>query len=132
MTRTNKRSCSKYPGLNKQTTLKIRADLVDQDYIAKLQDKDKEWLNNFNEEWIHAHLSHSGERFHNTPLETKQIYDMNNARNRDIYRRSQITGKLIMHVSTTDVVQPSPEDTLIECIDFNTELCSFIKDLEKK
>jgi hypothetical protein len=36
-----KRSRSRYPGLDKSVTLKVRQDLLDFDYLDKLSDKDK-------------------------------------------------------------------------------------------
>ena len=86
----NNRSSRKYPGLATETTLPIRTDILDYDYIDKLSDKEKEWLNRFSEEWIHANLNHSGKKFHKKREDRKIINDRNNARNRDIYSRTKI------------------------------------------
>ena len=37
----NRRNAAKYPGLDKNVNLKIRADLLDQDYINKLSPEEK-------------------------------------------------------------------------------------------
>lgn len=55
---------------------------MDQDYVNKLDDKDKEWLSNFNEEYYGNKLSNKTKR---SKSKRKAIYDQTNARNRDIY-----------------------------------------------
>lgn len=37
----NKRSRSKFPGLDPSVNLKVRQELIDQDYIDKLSEEDK-------------------------------------------------------------------------------------------
>lgn len=50
----NRRSEARFPALNPNLNLKTRSDLLDQDYIAKLSDKEKQWLNDFNTEYVNA------------------------------------------------------------------------------
>lgn len=90
-----KRSNSRYPTFKPSLNLKTRFEEInDIDYIGKLDDKTKEWLNNFNEEWINASLNHRGKKFHKTKKERKIIYDKNNARNRDSFTRAKASGTL--------------------------------------
>lgn len=49
-----RRSSSKYPALDPKLNLKTRSDLIEIDYIEKLSEKDKQWLNDFNNEFVNA------------------------------------------------------------------------------
>lgn len=49
-----RRSKSDYPALDPRLNLKTRSDLLDYDYIDKLSEKDKQWLNDFNTEYVNA------------------------------------------------------------------------------
>lgn len=90
-----KRSKTKYPSFKPSLNLKTRYEEInDIDYINQLDDKEKEWMNNFNEEWINASLNHRGKKFHKTKKERKIIYDKNNARNRDSFTRAKASGTL--------------------------------------
>ena len=126
-----KRNSTKYPGLTKQTTLKIREELVDQDYINKLSESEKKWLSDFNEEWINAKLDHPGKKFHNTKKEKKLINDMNNSRNRDIQSRAKVQGKLEEY-KPDKKVSYSVEDNLIEKIDAGIKLNKLFKRVSTK
>lgn len=53
MTKT-KRQRTKYPALEKGVNLKSRQELLDYDYLDKLGPEEKQWLNNFTEEYIGA------------------------------------------------------------------------------
>lgn len=41
MSKNNRRSKLKYPGLDKRFNLKVRVELIDYDYVDKLSEKDK-------------------------------------------------------------------------------------------
>ena len=107
----NKRSKGKYPALDIKVNLKTRTELIDFDYIDKLNDKEKAWLNKFVEETIHASFSTKKKRntkskkkkktvydtrrnLNKTKEQIKKIYDSNNARNRCIYTKNKAQGKL--------------------------------------
>lgn len=72
----NKRQLSKYPALDKTYNLKTRTELNDFDYIdgfhdeetgmsiRPLNDKEKEWLNNFQAEYVNAEFQPKKKRVH--------------------------------------------------------------------
>ena len=87
--------------------------MIDQDYIHKLSDKEKKWLNKFNEEEVNASLKKP--RFNKTKEERKACYDRNNARNRDVLTRAKASGSInyIEELNNTFEGVKSPEDILI-------------------
>ncbi len=54
----------KYPALDPSVNLKTRFENFDQDYIHKLNDKEKQWLNNFNTEFVNADFTTNKKRVH--------------------------------------------------------------------
>jgi hypothetical protein len=93
MARKTKRDKVKYKNLDKSVNLKTRQDLIDYDYLHKLNKKELEWLDKFTGEWICASLDNENPRrnLHKTKKLRKDCYDRNNARNRDILTRSNAT-----------------------------------------
>lgn len=91
----NRRSQQKYPALDPQYNLKTRADLIDQDYVDKLSESDKDWLNRFNEEYVNANFKHSGKKIHKTDTLRRDCYNRNNHRNRDILTRAKASGAAV-------------------------------------
>ena len=69
-------------------------EIQDIDYLHKLNDKEKAWLNNFMEEYVNANMQHEGKKFHKTKKSRKKVYDKNNARNRDAFTQSKIRNNL--------------------------------------
>lgn len=118
-----RRNTAKYPALQPKLNLKTRTDLVDYDYIDKLSAKDKRWLNNFTEEYVHANMRHRGEKLHVTPEQKKNCYDMNNSRNRDILTRSKACGKAVGFddVTEKDSLHNNPEQRFVDNIDKERE-----------
>jgi len=89
----NRRSNQKYPSLNKGFNLKRRAESLDIDYVDKLSESEKQWLNAFLEEEVNANLNHNGPKINSRSKKNrKRIYDANNARNRDIMSLAKATG----------------------------------------
>lgn len=81
-----RREKDRWPALNPSLNLKIRKELIaDVDYLDKLSDEEKDWLNAFNEEWINASFKHPLQPLHNTPELKSDCYRRNNARNRCQY-----------------------------------------------
>ena len=93
----NKREKTKYPALKPELNLKSRYELIDYDYIDKLKEEDKAWLNKFTEEYVNASLDSKNlkNNFHNTDQLKKDCYRRNNARNRDILTRAKASGSYI-------------------------------------
>lgn len=93
----NKRQRAKYPALRPELNLKTRYELLDYDYIDKLGDLEKKWLNDFTEEYINASLDSKNPQnnLHNTEELKKDCYRRNNARNRDILTRAKASGTFV-------------------------------------
>ena len=109
-TKPTKRSRVKYPGLVKNVNTKVRQELIDHDYIDKLNDKEKEFLSNFNEEYLGANFQHKGKQLHKSKKRKRDCYNRNNARNRDIHSISSVTGNL----TTTDFILNETDKTEID------------------
>ena len=141
----SKRSKNKYPNLQKNLNLKRRQELIDFDYIDQLSDEEKEWLNKFMGEYMCASFPrqlvkkkdgtvykryapsniHKGE-------DRLEIYDRNNARNRDVYSKKLSSGGLsFFDESTLDNLREknlSEEYNNFENAIIEKDL--FLKDLE--
>lgn len=101
----SKRSKTKYPNLKPELNLKTRASLIDYDYLDKLNDEEKKFLDKFTAEFIGASFKKEPKRkkgpgrpkksnnLHETKADKKKCYDANNARNRDILTRAQASGQ---------------------------------------
>lgn len=112
--KSNRRSKVKYPALDPKYNLKSRGDLLECDYLDQLSEKDKEWLNSFNEEYVNANFSHKGTTIQKTKAYRKDSYDRNNARNRDILTREHAMGH---NVQLDDNVSFNPEKEIVEKMD---------------
>lgn len=92
MNKKNKRNSTKNPALVPKLNLKSRYELIDYDYIDKLNEEEKAWLNAFTEEYINANMNHDGEKLHKTKKLKKDCYNRNNARNRCIWTKAKASG----------------------------------------
>ena len=136
----SKRSNMKHPGLSKITTLPIRQDLTDSDYVDNIknnkhlskEEKDAalQFLNDFNEEWINCNIKKGKARFHKTFKERKKINDMNNARNRDVYSRNKARGTLAFYLDIEKQNTYEIEDDLNYKIDEDTKIIKNLKNLK--
>lgn len=92
-----RRSDVKFPGLNPNYNSKIKQEYLDYDYVNKLSESDKAFLNKFTEEFYGAALDvHNLENnLHNTQQLKKDCQDRNNSRNRCIYSIQRAQGRLI-------------------------------------
>lgn len=119
------RSKRKYPGLEKGMNLKIRWDLIDQDYTDKLSDEEKTWLSNFNEEYVGAKFDHPGKVLHKSKKKQRECYNRNNARNRCVYGLAKAKGEVYDVPETSKNIENSTidiEDSVIEYIDSKRKL----------
>lgn len=90
------------------------------DYIDKLSDKEKKWLNKFMDEYNGANLDFKNLRknLHKNKKLKKDCTDRVNARNRDTYAKAKITSSLYF-LGTKEIAQESenPEDAMISYLD---------------
>ena len=107
----SKRARTKYPALKPELNLKTRYDLIDYDYINRLNEEEKQWLNKFTEEYVNASLDSQNieNNFHNTQELKRDCYRRNNARNRDILTRAKASGS---YVSTDELLLNKKEAKL--------------------
>lgn len=121
----NRRTKSKYPGLDTNLNPRIRWEYMDQDYISKLSPKEKDWLNRFNEEFNGAKFDHDGTVLHKSAKKKRECYNKNNARNRCVYSLAKARGTLDnMEVTKMEAIKSDEnevnndvEDILIDYID---------------
>lgn len=66
--------------------MKIRRELLDQDYINKLNPEEKQWLNNFNEEYVSGNFDHPGERIHPKKAKQRTIRSTGEVKKMDKYK----------------------------------------------
>jgi hypothetical protein len=130
----NKRTKTKYPGLNKKVNTKVRQELIDYDYLNKLSPEEKEWLNKFSEEYNSASFkkskkgNYSTKNLHRTKKLRKECYDRNNSRNRDIFSITKANDmlkeadKLNTYLEEKSIRNATQvEDDIIAIIDFKNE-----------
>lgn len=91
-----RRSRYRYAALEKTVNLKSRQDEIDdiKSYFDKLSPEEKEWMNRFVEEEVHANLNHDGPKLNTSKKDKKRIYNKNNARNRCIFTKEKAKGTL--------------------------------------
>lgn len=123
-------------------TSRVRREYLDNlEYVDKLSEKEKEWLNNFNEEYLSANFNHPGKKLHKTKAKRREIYGMNNAKNRDALAIAKASNSVRYgNKDIADLVDqeaPSnPEDAIIEMMDMDAEVIDFwlnadLKDLKE-
>jgi hypothetical protein len=99
----------------------IRRDATDYDYIDKLTDKEKEFLNTFSEEFIGAKFNHGKPILNKKDKHKKSCYSNNNARNRCVYSKAiaqnLISDDYTMPEVDYEIQKDSYEDYLIELMD---------------
>lgn len=119
-----KRSKVKFPGLVKAVNSRPRQEHIDFDYLDKLTDAEKQWLSNFNEEWLSGNFNHPGKIFHKSKKSKRDCYNRNNARNRDLYSIGRTNGwQTLKDEADPDPVNPmGHEDTIVNLLDQKDEL----------
>jgi hypothetical protein len=131
-TKPTRRSRVQYPGLVKNVNTKVRQELIDHDYIDKLNDKEKEFLSNFNEEYLGANFQHRGKQLHKSKKRKRDCYNRNNARNRDIYSISNVTGNLTNLDYLLDKIDDMDIDEIMEIRMFCQTNNLTLEQLEKR
>lgn len=105
-------------------TSRVRREYLDNiEYIGKLNDKEKEWLSNFNEEWLSANFNHNGKKLHKSKKSKREIYSRNNARNRDMLAIAKASGAVRYDTSGSFIDNEtasgiSQEDTINQLLDY--------------
>ena len=96
--------------------LRSRYELIEVDYLHKLNDKELKWLNAFNEEEINANMKHKGPKLNRSKKAQRECYNRNNARNRDILTRGKAAAdlKYMEDLSKEERYTKSVEDKLID------------------
>jgi len=122
MEKKTKRAKVKYSALDPTVNLKTRYELIsDYDYLDKLTEQEKAWLNKFTKEYVNADLDtkHKGRNLHKSDKLKKDCYDRNNARNRCIWTKCKASGKFVSidEVPKKIIENESYEDHLIEKVD---------------
>lgn len=141
----------KYPALVKEMNLKIRQESLDQDYINKLSEEEKAWLNQFNKEFVLADFRDKKDRLHPKEYITKKVKttgkkkkvdiykkdceDRNNSRNRDAYSITKINNMLkgedLFVYADHNNRSTNPNDTENVLIDYLDQLRNTDSDTDK-
>jgi hypothetical protein len=93
-----KRDLDKYPALNQRLNAKTRFEVLDMDYLKKLNDAELKYLNQFMGEYVSGAFKktedgdYSDDNFHKTTEERRECYTRNNTRNRCGLTVSNATG----------------------------------------
>lgn len=141
-TKTTKRSREKYPALQHSFTLKRRADLIDYDYLDKLNEEELTFLNRFTEETVSARFEkNNSKNLIKKVKDKKEVYKTNNRRNNDAMVMSKL-GNALKYISTdtdsdnnyvtTDIADKSPSiDNKLEALDMLRKLNIDMEDFER-
>jgi hypothetical protein len=89
------RETSKLAGLNKRYFSKVKQEFHDIDYADELNQKEKEFLSSFMEENLGARFNHSGKKLNKSKSSKREIYNENNARQRDTYAVGRASGGMV-------------------------------------
>ena len=115
-----KRDMDPYPALNKSLNLKTRQDEIEVDYLHKLSEEDKKFLNKFNEEYINATLDRKEfkNNIHSTKKGKQSCDKRTNERKVCAYTRSK-AGNNLTYIEDMkgDIVVVGYEDNLIDKIE---------------
>lgn len=118
--RKTRRESIKNPDLDKKYNLKTRQDLLDYDYLDKLDKKTLAWLNKFNKEYVVASLDvkNPKKNLHKTKKLIKDCFDKNNSRNRDVLTRAKASNQLTDYeLLAEETNNTNYEDYLIDNLD---------------
>lgn len=94
------RSKLRYPTFEPKRAVANRRDELDADYIDKLNETEKAWLNQFQEEWIMANFQDKEKLLDKSDEFRKERYRANNKRNKDAFINAKVRG--LMNNTTND------------------------------
>lgn len=80
-----RRDRDQHPALLKKNIPRVRQEYLDYDYLDQLNEKEKDWLNKFTEEYLNDSFKHDETDIQSYEKYGKDCNDMNNARNRCLY-----------------------------------------------
>lgn len=127
MSKINKRKKSKYPGLQKNLYSRIKQQFFDIDYVDKLSEDEKAWLNNFMNAWLGANTKDNPTVPEHE--DKRKCWQMNNHRNNDVYSIKLVTGQLTdIEIMPEEIVEY--EDSLIEKIDETLKYDKISKEID--
>ena len=124
----------KYPAFDPLYAPKNRRELIDVDYLHKLSESEKAWLNKFLDEYNGANLNFKNLRknFHRTKKLKKDCTDRNNARNRDMFTFAKANVLLVDESKIQDyhfnAANPEiTEESIITALDYHNNPNSVIR-----
>ncbi len=120
----------------KSYRVNTRSELYEQDYIKKLSKKDLDFLKKFNKEYINATFdkndegNYSEENLHKTHNNRKDIYNLNNRRNRCVYNKAKAKNLLDLKEDITKTVdQITNQDKNKDFYKEKEEIENFLNDM---
>lgn len=114
----SKYTTQKYASFNTKYQVGVRRELLDDiDYIDKLSDEEKDYLNRFLQETVVANFNHGGENIIKDTKTRREIYRENNRRNKDVYSLGKSNGSLFYTSKQNESSNPS----LVEDIKLRAE-----------
>jgi len=120
-----KRDLEKYPALNPRLNAKTRAEVLDMDYLKKLNEEELKFLNQFMAEYVSGSFkkdaigTYSDDNFHKTAEERRECYTRNNIRNRCGLTVSNATGQTYRSSDIEDFIDNLTSSQLTPINDFN-------------
>lgn len=118
---------------------KVRQEFLDYDYLNQLTQEEYDWLAAFTHEDNCANFSHGGQKvLPRKKAVKKEMYDKNNARNRDAFGITHAHKRLMYlegggpdFLDDFDVNNRDPENSLIQLID-NQKKQTKVDDFERQ
>jgi hypothetical protein len=113
-----KRDLEKYPALNPRLNAKTRYEVLDMDYLKKLNKSELEYLNQFMAEYVSGAFkkdengNYSEENMHKTVEERRECYTRNNTRNRCGLTVSNATGLTVRANNIGDIIESMTDPDL--------------------
>lgn len=131
MKKQTRRSRHPHPNLQPNLNVKVRQELIDFDYVEKLPEECKDWLNKFSGEYYNGNFKKSKRgkylksNLHNGSKARKECYKRNNDRNNDVFSVTKANDMLktteIMNEYLGDLSKQQDkdfiEDQMLEALD---------------